>query len=240
MSVRLSTARPRACSGDIYAAVPRIMPIPVIAGLVSVGDWDEASDRTAPPPGSASLASPKSSTFTVPSSRTLMLAGFRSRWTMPRSCAASSAPAICFAIGSASSMGIGPCAMRSASVGPSISSMTSAFTPGSPGASRRRVLEPEDRRDVRMIERGEDFRFALKAREPIGVGCQRRWQDLHGDPALQARVRRAIDLTHSAGTERRQDLVGAQPGASRYRHLEPDSSGRSDSGATLGVSGRES
>ena len=44
--------------------------------------------------------------------RTLMFAGFRSRWTMPASCAASSASAICFAIGSASSIGIGPRAMR--------------------------------------------------------------------------------------------------------------------------------
>ena len=59
------------------------------------------------------FAKPKSSTFTVPSSRTLMLAGFRSRWTMPRSCAASSASAICLAIGSASSSGIAPRAIRS-------------------------------------------------------------------------------------------------------------------------------
>ena len=45
------------------------------------------------------FARPKSSTFTVPSARTLMFAGFRSRWMMPCSCAASSASAICFAIG---------------------------------------------------------------------------------------------------------------------------------------------
>ena len=57
--------------------------------------------------GSIALARPKSSTFTVPSARTLMFAGFRSRWTMPCSCAASSASAICLAIGSASSSGIG-------------------------------------------------------------------------------------------------------------------------------------
>ena len=36
-----------------------------------------------------------------------MFAGFRSRWMIPCSCAASSASAICFAIGSASSSGIG-------------------------------------------------------------------------------------------------------------------------------------
>ena len=41
-----------------------------------------------------------------------MLAGLRSRWMMPCSCAASSASAICLAIGSASSSGIAPRAMR--------------------------------------------------------------------------------------------------------------------------------
>ena len=44
---------------------------------------------------SSAFASPKSSTLTVPSSRTLMFAGFRSRWMIPCSCAASSASAIC-------------------------------------------------------------------------------------------------------------------------------------------------
>jgi CheY-like chemotaxis protein len=37
----------------------------------------------AAPSGSIALASPKSSTLTVPSRRTLTLAGFRSRWTTP-------------------------------------------------------------------------------------------------------------------------------------------------------------
>jgi hypothetical protein len=42
MSARLSTSLPRAYSGDMYAAVPRIIPTPVIiAGVVIVG----ASDR---------------------------------------------------------------------------------------------------------------------------------------------------------------------------------------------------
>ena len=65
----------------------------VIAGVVIVGDCEHARRRRAV--GSSAFASPKSSTFTVPSGRTLMLAGFRSRWMMPCSCAASSASAIC-------------------------------------------------------------------------------------------------------------------------------------------------
>ena len=40
MSARLSTFLPRACSGAIYAAVPRMTPTPVIAGVVIVGDID--------------------------------------------------------------------------------------------------------------------------------------------------------------------------------------------------------
>ena len=37
-SLRLSAGRPFACSGDMYAAVPRIMPACVIAGVVMAGD----------------------------------------------------------------------------------------------------------------------------------------------------------------------------------------------------------
>ena len=78
MSARLSTVLPRACSGDMYAAVPSIIPAAVIAGDVMVG---EVVNPAGPPlaleppdPGSRALARPKSNTFTVPSGRTLMFA----------------------------------------------------------------------------------------------------------------------------------------------------------------------
>ena len=64
-SLRLSAARPFACSGAMYAAVPRIIPACVIAGVVMVGDSDTLADVA--PVGSIAFASPKSSTFTVPS-----------------------------------------------------------------------------------------------------------------------------------------------------------------------------
>ena len=57
---------------------------------VSVGDCD-GSPLASPP---NAFARPKSSTFTVPSSFTLMLAGFKSRWMIPCSWAASIAWAI--------------------------------------------------------------------------------------------------------------------------------------------------
>ena len=69
---------------------------------------------------------------------TLMFAGLRSRWTMPRSCAASSASAICVAIGSAS------CERHRAAIDPrqpdprpATSSMTSTRTCRSSCSSRR-------------------------------------------------------------------------------------------------------
>ncbi len=79
-SLRLSAPRPFACSGDMYAAVPRMTPACVMAGLVMVGDNVWPADVAA---GSFVFAKPKSSTLTVPSRRTLMLAGFRSRCTIP-------------------------------------------------------------------------------------------------------------------------------------------------------------
>ena len=113
-----------------------ITPI-CVARTESVGEFiASALDEAA---GSSAFANPKSSTFTMPSARTLMLAGFRSRWMMPCSCAASSASAICFAIGSASSRGIPAClaeapgARRRAMIAdrssPLTSSMTSAVIP---------------------------------------------------------------------------------------------------------------
>ena len=87
--------------------MPRIMPACVIAGVVIVGDFARRSAderlRLAPSPSPGRSPAPSR----CRPARTLMLAGFRSRWMIPCSCAASSASAICFAIGSASSSGIG-------------------------------------------------------------------------------------------------------------------------------------
>ncbi len=127
-SARLSTALPRACSGDMYAAVPRMIPaaVPVWA---RVGDCERSPPGAAPAPSpDHALARPKSRTFTFPSGVTLTLAGLRSRWTMPFSCASSRASAICRAISSASSTGMAPRFRRSARSSPSTSSIASAYT----------------------------------------------------------------------------------------------------------------
>jgi hypothetical protein len=126
MSARASTASPRACSGAMYAAVPRTTPESVF-GPEGKSALHSPGSRCSPILSRA-LARPKSSTLTAPSAVILTLAGFRSRWTIPRSCAASSASAIWRAIGSASPSGSRPSLMRSPSVGPSMSSITRART----------------------------------------------------------------------------------------------------------------
>ena len=100
MSLRLSAGLPRACSGLMYAAVPRMTPICVSAGLVIVGD-----SVTLATPYHLSALSPARSRAPSPChpAGILMFAGFRSRWTIPCEWAASSASAICRAIGMASS-----------------------------------------------------------------------------------------------------------------------------------------
>ena len=48
--------------------MPKITPARVIAGLVIVGEWARSTD---PGAGSSAFASPKSSTLTTPSARSL-------------------------------------------------------------------------------------------------------------------------------------------------------------------------
>ena len=103
----------------------------------------------------------------MPSSRTLMLAGFRSRWMIPCSCAASSASAICRAIGSASSSGIGAARdpLRQ------VLALDQLHHQRADVADR---FEAVDVRDVRMVERRERLRFALEPRQPFGIAGEER------------------------------------------------------------------
>ena len=74
-SLRLSAARPFACSGLMYEAVPRMTPILVIAGEVIVGDAVTSSARPTLVPALSPIRT--SSTFTAPSGRSWMFAGLR-------------------------------------------------------------------------------------------------------------------------------------------------------------------
>ena len=87
---------------------------------------------------------------------------------------------------------------------------------------RRRALRScfhvEDRRDVGMIQYPA-ARLLLEAAQAIGVGGKGRRQNFDGDVAAQARVPRTPDLAHPAGADRREDLVGTEPGAGGNDHL---------------------
>ena len=125
---------------------------------------------------------------------------------IPRSCAASSASAICFAMGSASSSGIAPLCDALREV---VALDQLHHECGDPAA----FFEAVDSRDVRMVQRGEHFRFALKAREPIVVSRERRRQDLDRDLAFQLGIGGPIHLSHAAFADQRSDFVDAESSA---------------------------
>ena len=89
------------CSGDMYFSVPMIVPTRVRPVFVPVASssglgmriWPDALVVASfgPPPACRTLAMPKSSTLMLPESWMNTLSGLRSRWTMPCSCAQSSA-----------------------------------------------------------------------------------------------------------------------------------------------------
>ena len=101
--------------------------------------------------------------------------------------------------------------MRSASVGPSTSSITSAWTAA-------RLFEAVDLGDVRVIEGREHLRFAAEARHAVGIVRHRGKQDLDRDVAIQLRVAGPVDLAHAACPERRFNLVRADASSSGQGH----------------------
>ena len=63
------------------------------------------------------------------------------------------------------------------------------------------LLELVNRRDVRVVQRGEDVRFALEAREAIGVRRER-GLDFDRHVAIQPGIACPEDLAHAAGPEK--------------------------------------
>ena len=69
MSVRRSTTLPRACSGERYAAVPRITPA-IVDGLMKVGECGSVGEeRVGESMSAGDFASPSSSVATLPFAR---------------------------------------------------------------------------------------------------------------------------------------------------------------------------
>ena len=69
------------------------------------------------------------------------------------------------------------------------------------------VFEAVNGSDVRMVQRGQDVRFALEARQTVGVEHEDVRQHLERDLAIERAVVRAIDVAHPAAAERVQNPV---------------------------------
>ncbi len=69
-----------------------------------------------------------------------------------------------------------------------------------------------------MIQRREDFGFTLKPGQSLGIGGDRRRQNLDRDDPFQVRVGRPIHLTHDAGADLGSDFIRAEPGTRGEGH----------------------
>ena len=201
MSARLSTVRPRACSGDMYAAVPRMIPACVMAGEVS-------TDAAAAPlrAGSTAFASPKSSTFTVPS---LYLDVGRLQVTVHDA-------GLVRGLERIGNLARDRQRLRGGN-GAAIDALREVFPLHQlhderhvPSGVVRRIFEAVDLRDVRVIQGRKRPRLTIEAGEPLGIEGQRAGQDLQRDVAAQPRIARPVHFPHAARPERGNDLVGPE------------------------------
>jgi hypothetical protein len=80
---------------------------------------------------------------------------------------------------------------------------------------RADVVEGED---VGVVEGGDGAGLGLEAPEAVGVGGAVLREDLEDDVTPEAGIAGAVNLTHPPGSERGQDLVGAEACSGRQRH----------------------
>jgi hypothetical protein len=64
-----------------------------------------------------------------------------------------------------------------------------------------------------VVQRREEFGFALEPGEPLDIGCERVRQNLDRDGPFQIRVRRAVDLAHAARADLAGDFIWAESSA---------------------------
>ncbi len=168
----------------MYPTVPTMTPgvVPVIVGSCEPSPLPDIVE--------VSFARPKSRILTSPSFVTITFSGFKSRWTIPASCALARPSAICAAIGSSFFD-------RQRAAGEKLPQRR-ALHPlhrdvGDP------ALRPDvvDRDDVGVIERRGRPRLLLETLQPLRVRRQLRRQHLDRDLAREPRVPRPVDLPHS-------------------------------------------
>jgi hypothetical protein len=77
----------------------------------------------------------------------------------------------------------------------------------------------EDGEQVGVAERARRAGLLLEALQALGIGGEGGRQDLDRHVAPQPRVVGAVHLAHPAGTQRRHDLVRADPRSRREHQL---------------------
>ena len=85
-----------------------------------------------------------------------------------------------------------------------------------------------------MVQRGEQLRLALEARDPIRIGRERFLKDLDGDLAVEPRIVGAVHLAHAAFAQLGHDLVGAEFAAD---HRQAGTSRHGGSGTIMSKAG---
>jgi hypothetical protein len=85
------------------------------------------------------------------------------------------------------------------------------------------VADVVDGHDVRVLERGSDPRFALKARAELGVGRERRHDHFQRDAPLHVLIAGEEHGAHAAASEFPLDYVASEPvaGAQLAHRVEP-------------------
>ena len=199
MSARLSTTAPRACSGAMYAAVPRITPA-CVADSVSVGEMDGL------PCGDRRLQRFRQSeveNLDVAVGGQLHVGRFQI------------AMDDAFLVRVFQSFGD--------LLGNRQHFVQRHRPPADPLSQRRPLDQFHDQSanavalfqsvnggDVRMVQRREHLRLALEARHALGVVGERLGQDFDRDVAAELGVVRAVDLAHATRADGSEDFVGSQ------------------------------
>ena len=154
----------------------------------------------------AAFARPKSSTFTRPSVVSMMLAGLRSRWTMPFSWAAASASARAMPIVDHPPTGSPP--SRNQAI-----ERLALHQLHREEAHAAGLLDRVDGDDVRVIERGDGLGLALEALRGARGRGHVGGQHLERDVAPSFVSVGAIDFAHPAGADGSGDPVVRERGA---------------------------
>ena len=221
-SERKSTARPAACSGDMYPAVPSTVPIAVCGEGDSGQVAAPESNQTSPAPGARpsslrSLARPKSRIFKKPSLVSIRFSGLRSRCTMPAEWALARPSAACVAISSSRRVGHGRPSWASSSPRSVWPSTTLHHDVRQAGG----LADLVDRDDVRVIERGGRARLLSESSEAHWIRREAFGQELDRHVPVQVLVARAPDVSHPAGAQAGDELEAREPHAGEGRQSMP-------------------